>query len=222
MEKTFWLNKWKQNQIGFHLSKFHPLLQEFSAKMFSRECSVFVPLCGKTKDMEFLYSQGFNVLGNEFSSIAAEDFFTEVRLAGQHPLNIIEQDPFIRYQQDKIEILVGDFFELTKKQLKDIHCIYDRASLIALSKEKRKNYVAHITEIMPKATMLLITLDYDQQLMTGPPFSVDKTEVEQLFSFAKIEQLQRRDIIEQEPHFKNKGLNSFYQTAYKIQWQLTL
>lgn len=218
MEKSFWLDKWQQNQIGFHLSEFHPLLQKYSDDLFSNASSIFVPLCGKTKDMEFLYSQGFNVLGNEFSSIATEDFFAEATLASQYPLNIIEQDPFIRYQQDKIEILVGDFFELTNQQLKNIYCVYDRASLIALPKEKRKSYVAHIKEIMPKATMLLITLDYDQQLMAGPPFSVDPSEVEKLFSFARIEQLHRRDIIHQEPRFKSKGLQCFYQTAYKIEW----
>ena len=218
MEKSFWLDKWQQNQIGFHLSEFHPLLQKFNAEVFSNASSVFVPLCGKTKDMEFLYAQGFNVLGNEFSTIATEDFFAEAKLDSQQPLNILEQDPFIRYQQGKIEILVGDFFELTSEQLKDIFCIYDRASLIALPKEKRKNYVAHIKDIIPKATMLLITLDYEQKIMTGPPFSVDKTEVEQLFSFAKIKQLHRRDIIEQEPRFKSKGLQSFYQTAYQIEW----
>lgn len=220
MEKSFWLDKWQQNQIGFHLPEYHPLLQKFNADVFSTASSVFVPLCGKTKDMEFLYSQGFSVLGNEFSSIATEDFFAAAKLDSQHPLNIIEQDPFIRYQQDKIEILVGDFFELTSDQLKDIRCIYDRASLIALPKEKRKSYVTHMTRIIPNATMLLITLDYDQQIMAGPPFSVDKNEVEQLFSFAKIKQLHRRDIIRQEPRFKGKGLTSFYQTAYEIEWQL--
>ena len=66
--------------------------------------------------------------------------------------------------------------------------------------------------------MLLITLDYDQKVMPGPPFSVEENEVEQLFSFARIERLHRRDIIEQEPRFKDKGLNSFYQTAYQIKW----
>ena len=54
--------------------------------------------------------------------------------------------------------------------------------------------------------------------MAGPPFSVDQSEVEQLFSFATIEQLHRRDIIEQEPRFKSNGLQRFYQTAYKIEW----
>ncbi len=218
MEKSFWLDKWQKNQIGFHLSEFHPLLLKWGKKIFSNAPSVFVPLCGKTKDMEFLYSQGFNILGNEFSRIAVEGFFAETKLAPQQPINIIEQEPFICYQQDKIKILVGDFFELTNKQLSDFYCVYDRASLVAFPKEKRKKYVAQIKKIMPNATMLLITLDYEQKIMTGPPFSVDKTEVEQLFSFAKIKQLHRRDIIDQESHFKSKGLQNFYQTAYKIEW----
>jgi thiopurine S-methyltransferase len=66
--------------------------------------------------------------------------------------------------------------------------------------------------------MLLITLDYDQKIMNGPPFSVTQKEVNKLFSFAKVKQLHRSDIIEQEPAFKKRGLTRFYETVYSIEW----
>ncbi len=224
MDKSFWLEKWQANQIGFHLAEFHPLLQKYCAEIYTGTSSVFVPLCGKTNDMLFLQSQGFCVIGNELIDIAAQEFFADKNQNLQDAPEIqkipeiVKQANFTSYRQQKVEILVGDFFDLSQALLSGFSGIYDRAALIALPKEIRGNYIAHLRQIVPKAKMLLITLDYDQQIMSGPPFSVDENEVNELFSFANIKLLHRRDIIEQEPHFKSKGLQCFYQTAYKIEW----
>jgi thiopurine S-methyltransferase len=149
--------------------------------------------------MLFLETEGLKVIGSELSKIAAEDFFHE-------------------NSTNNTEIVVGDIFNLTPKQLIECTCIYDRAALIALPKELRKKYVEHIRALIPKAKMLLITLDYDQMKMSGPPFSVDKAELETLFSFAQLKELHRANIIEKEINFKKKGLTSFNQTAYLIEW----
>ena len=51
--------------------------------------------------------------------------------------------------------------------------MYDRASLIALPPEMRERYARHLAGILPPATqILLITLDYPQPEMPGPPFAV--------------------------------------------------
>jgi len=41
----------------------------------------------------------------------------------------------------------------------------------------RTQYALHLMAITAKARQLLITLDYDQQMMDGPPFSVTANEV---------------------------------------------
>ncbi|MDQ7049863.1 MAG: hypothetical protein Q9M92_10100 [Enterobacterales bacterium] len=54
--------------------------------------------------------------------------------------------------------------------------------------------------------------------MNGPPFSVDESQVNELFAFAKIQKLYQHDVIDNEPRFKSKGLKYFNQTLYHISW----
>lgn len=42
---------------------------------------MFVPLCGKSRDMGWLRAQGFTVVGAELSRLAVEQFFGELGLA---------------------------------------------------------------------------------------------------------------------------------------------
>ena len=219
MEKSFWLDKWQAKEIGFHLSDFHPLLQKYHLKVFSSSKSVFVPLCGKSHDMAFLASEKYRVTGSELSEIAAQEFFEEQKLLFGNTDYLIEnQRTHTSYRNDGCTIFTGDYFDLESTMLLGAENIYDRAALIALPKEMRVRYVKQLKELLPQANMLLITLDYDQSVVSGPPFSVDEQEVNQLFSFASIKQLYRQDIIEQEPRFMSKGLQSFNQTAYEIHW----
>ncbi|PHS14433.1 MAG: thiopurine S-methyltransferase [Kangiella sp.] len=223
MENSFWHEKWKKNQLGFHLDDVHPLLKKYFNKIFSTTDPIFVPLCGKTLDMRYLLSQNRSIVGCELSEIAVKDFYTPEN--EKKTLQLDKNDKFSIYSSAEnnltSKIIVGDYFDLATSDLNSCTGIYDRASLIALPKDVRIKYVELLKHLVPKAKMLLITLDYDQNIMTGPPFSVNKNEVESLFSFANIELLKRSNIIEEEPQFKSKGLTEFNQSAYYIEWDLT-
>lgn len=226
MDNQFWHNKWQKQELGFHLDTAHPLLKKYYQSIFPSTQnnpineSVFVPLCGKTLDMRYFLSKGQSVLGCELSEIAAREFFVEEENNGQ--LTISKKNNFSIYSapinQCESKILVSDYFDLSVEDTRSCNSIYDRAALVALPNDLRAKYVKHLRFLLPCAKMLLITLDYDQQQMSGPPFSVEQNEVEELFSFAKIKRLKRSNIIEDEPHFKSKGLTHFYQTAYQIEW----
>ena len=41
----------------------------------------------------------------------------------------------------------------------------------------RPRYAAHVTAITARAPQLVISFDYDQSVMNGPPFSVGRDEV---------------------------------------------
>ena len=43
----------------------------------------------------------------------------------------------------------------------------------------RAHYTSHLKDITDTALQLLITYEYDQQLIDGPPFSVNEDEVKQ-------------------------------------------
>lgn len=59
MEQSFWENKWARNEIGFHLPRPHPLLVRYWPTLsLSAESRVFVPLCGKALDLQYLLGKG--------------------------------------------------------------------------------------------------------------------------------------------------------------------
>ena len=55
---------------------------------------------------------------------------------------------------------------------------YDRAALIALPPEMRERYAGHLQAVLPTRSLgLLVTIDYPQAEMAGPPFAVPDEEV---------------------------------------------
>ena len=71
MEANFWHQKWATNEINFHQSKPNPLLLKyFEALHCGRDSRIFVPLCGKSLDVDWLLSNGHRVAGAELSELA--------------------------------------------------------------------------------------------------------------------------------------------------------
>src|SRR5690606_33992207 len=134
-------------------------------------------LCGKSLDMSWLASQGYRVLGVEISSLAVEQFFDEHELT---PLTH-QSSQGRHYVAGDIEIICGDIFDLDEMTLSSCQGVYDRAALIALPADMRQPYVDHVYHRLPEGcTGLLITLDYPQEQMDGPPFSLNDDEIQNL------------------------------------------
>ena len=179
MDSSFWLQKWKKNEIGFHKSEANPALVKYFEKLSLLKGSrVFVPLCGKTLDIPWLLSEGYRVSGAELIEMAVEQLFDEL---GVKP-KIARIGKTSLYSAKDIDIFVGNILDLSGEILGSVDAIYDRAALVALPEEIRNQYTAHLTEITDKTTQLLITFEYDQNLMEGPPFSISKEEVSRHYS----------------------------------------
>jgi thiopurine S-methyltransferase len=101
----------------------------------------------------------------------------------------------------------------------DVRAIFDRKSLIALDSNLRPKYVKHLNDIISLGVrMLLITLHYPQHQMSGPPFSVDKSEVESLFSMAfNYQELKSFKDIENGPKLVRAGVDYIENAAYCLQ-----
>lgn len=206
MKKEYWLDRWQREEIGFHQNTINPYLREYWHKLaLAQNSTVFVPLCGKSRDMLWLRAQGHHVLGVELSSLAAQAFFIE---SGQIPQRITDHT-FKHLAADNIHILCGDFFDLRSDDLAKITAVYDRAALIALPPEIRKQYVHHLLSILPPAVqILLITLDYPDCEMSGPPFAVTVDEVMTHYqSRFEIKLLTSQDVLIQNPRFQERGLS---------------
>jgi len=215
MDREFWIQRWERNEIGFHQEEINAHLQEFWPRLeLAPNAGVFVPLCGKTRDLLWLRSRGHPVTGVEISRKAVDAFFSENDLQSGHEV----AGAFERRAADGLEILVGDFFDLTSNLLPQFAGVYDRASLIALPRKLRHRYVQHLVQLLPsRATILLVTLTYPTEEMEGPPFSVTEEEVRELFQERfRIEPLFDTDILEENPQFRERGLTRLREQAFLL------
>lgn len=215
MEIEFWKKRWLDNQTGFHLDQVNPYLADYwSALNLSPNSTVLVPMCGKSLDMRWLAAQNHKVLGVECSEKAVEEFFTEHNIKQQ----VDSYKHYSRHRKNNYNLLLGDFFKLDKEMLSDVAAVYDRASLVALPEQMRQQYAELLVNELPDTvTMLLVTVEYKQSLMTGPPFSITDEEVQSLYSHHfELEVLHQKDVIEEQQRFKEKGLDYMIERVYKI------
>ena len=174
MEAIFWHQKWARGEIGFHQKDINPFLLKYLEILnLPKGSRIFLPLCGKTRDFSFLLANGYQVFGAELSELAVKELFKELCL---NPEITLIGD-LIRYSAQDIDVFVGDIFDVTAEYLGHISAIYDRAALVALPVEIRAQYTSHLMNITKSAPQLLITFEYDQKLMDGPPFSLTESEI---------------------------------------------
>jgi thiopurine S-methyltransferase len=215
MQPEFWHARWERGETGWHLDEINlHLRQHWQALGVARGARVLVPLCGKSPDLLWLAGEGYRVLGAEISPLAVEGFFADHGLA---PV-ITDEPPFRRYRLDEMEILCGDFFDLTAAHLDGVSAVYDRASLIALPRDMRPRYASHLKALLaPRSRILLITLDYEQTEMAGPPFSVSEAEVQELLGERfDVHPLAAVDVWAENPRFRERGLTRLWERVYAL------
>lgn len=148
---------WRDRQIDFHQKTVNQFLTRFwSGPGHVQASRVFVPLCGKSLDMIWLAKQGHEVIGVELSPVAVKAFFNENHLK---PIKR-RVGNFTLWKHDRISILCGDYFSLSKAILGHIDTVYDRSALTALPEDIRKRYVEHLQHIVPQTTnIFLLTIE---------------------------------------------------------------
>ena len=215
MDIEYWLNRWRQNRIGFHQDTVNPYLERFLPELnLPPGARVFVPLCGKSRDMHWLAHQGLGVLGVEVSAGAIAAFFSETGL----PPERARRGAFECWASGSIRLLCGDFFGLTAADLEGAAAAYDRAALIAFPPELRGRYARHCAELLPPgAQLLLITYEYPQEQMPGPPFSVGRNEIEALYRPAfDLRVLSSEDALERKANLREQGLSRLVETVFLL------
>ncbi len=201
MEAPFWHERWAKHEIGFHMPKPHAALERYwSSLKLDRGSRVFVPLAGKSLDLVWLARAGHQVVGIELSSVAVDEFKAE------HP------------GESAIDLRCGDFFDLTPDTLGPIDAIFDRASLVALPPAMRRDYAAHITALSKPGTQtLLVTMEYEQSQMKGPPHAVLENEVQSLYgAHPDIETLERIEVLADYPRMIERGVTALAERVYRL------
>ena len=196
MNPEFWQKRWQEGRIGFNQSAVNPLLIEYFNRLnLTAGSRVFVPLCGKSIDMVWLATQGYDVVGVELVETAVQEFFAEQNI---EPTVYQQTDnPMIKYYQGQlsgqiITLWVADIFALTAKDIGIINAVYDKAALIALPDDMRVRYSEQVRKLSSDTSkvdganneitpQLLLTLHYDQRKKNGPPFSIDGEQLERYY-----------------------------------------
>ncbi len=208
-----WESRWQEGRIGFHLPEVNSYLLRYSDKLLTQNPeSVFVPLCGKTLDLPWLAGRTKKVVGIELVQKAVQDFFKENKLTH----SIQQSGKLNLFSSDTIVLFQGDFFDLNKEQTASFDAIYDRASIVAFDQPERERYVNHLMSFLePGGRILLITLEYDQNQMTGPPFSVPADEIERLYApYGELKHLETSDILDE--RFRKNGLDGMLERVFQF------
>ncbi len=216
MDRAFWLERWQSNRIGWHLEQVNPHLTAFWDRVGARpDARVFVPLCGKSLDLYWLArTRGHRVVGVELSEDACRAFYAEHGLTP-----VVHKRPrFTQFHAAGVELLAGDFFDLDACTLGPVDAVFDRAALIALPPAQRPYYAAHMQTLLPhRPPALLVALSYPEGQMQGPPFSVQRDELDALLGPAHhLACLRDWDVLEEHPGFRDDGLTALQERVYLL------
>ncbi|MBU1619017.1 MAG: thiopurine S-methyltransferase [Gammaproteobacteria bacterium] len=216
MQSEFWLHCWQQQRTGFHQYEIHPLLPVVISQLsWDQSKAVFAPLSGKSLDLWWLARYG-KVIGAELSELACQQFYQQQNQS----FSVSAQDDFQYFSHQSVDIWQGDYFALKPEQVADIGLIYDRAALIALPAQMRIDYVQQLKALCPgPVSLVLLSLEYPEHEMSGPPFSVTEQEVRQLFDFASsIELLAMRNLTGRLFAQRQFNVSKLVEKAFWIQW----
>lgn len=210
MELSYWRSKWRKGNIGFHMEDAYPGLEkQWNSISINEQSAVFVPLCGKSKDLIWLSERCEQVVGVEISELAVKQFLDENYLDA----TISSFADFKIYQTKNIELWNGDFFKLPEHKLPSFDLVYDKAALIALSPDMRQRYVDKILNLVSVNTQILLHhFVYQQSEMTGPPFSVSIDDINTLYGqHFNLQILEKQDLgTDYYKKFQNRGLRSYF------------
>lgn len=212
--KKDWEDRWQEGRIYFHNDQPNKrLLKYFSYLHVPPHSHCLVPLCGKSLDMPWLASKGQKITGIELSSIAIKDFFKENHLT---PKNLPINEKLLSYSTESYSLIQGDLFDLQPSMIPKVDWIYDRAALVAIPPQDQKQYATHLSSFLSKGKkVFLISFEYDQKEMEGPPFSATEDSIHKFFSpMFSIQKLDKENALDQEPRFKGKGLTSLFVGVY--------
>jgi len=209
-----WLSRWEEGRTAWHRDEVHPVL-EAHVGSWQR---VLVPLCGASLDLAWLSERDMDVVGVELAEIACRQLFAQW---GREPdidtLSAAGQS-YTCYRASRLTVLQGDMLALGTEHAGSADAVWDRGSLVALDPSLRPAYQAALSRVAPGAELLLVTFSYDDDVMSGPPFSVSDAYIRQ--SYDEIEPLGEEDMtgVLQERSIAPKGAGDrpmILQRAYR-------
>lgn len=223
----YWVKRWDDNNTLWHQHDGNKLLWRslhnlLPSKFPSRkpaELTVFVPLCGKAKDMYLLYEMGFTVVGVEYSPKGVDEFFAENQLKEGKKNN-----GSMRSTEDgRLMIGVGDLFSFSGDQshynplpYEKFDIIWDRGSFEATNSCDRERYASLLLSLLDKdGVYLMNTKVYDLNEYGGPPLAANTDDLRQFYGEKlDVVLLEKEDIIDSLETWRKRGLTKLDEVVH--------
>ena len=179
---TYWQERWVDKQTSWDQNGPHPFLPGLleAARKFGglkSSGSILEPGCGRAHNGAWLAQQGLQVTAFDAAPKA------------------LEEARKLYTDQDNLELTQGDALNVPRQWHGQFDGIFDRAMLCALQPELRDGYVQSIFACL-KPGGVFMSLPFSRLDLTpkeGPPFSINVSDTEALFSpYATLAYLEER------------------------------
>ncbi|CAH8614770.1 unnamed protein product [Dicrocoelium dendriticum] len=174
---------------------------------------IFVPLCGKSIDLRWLYCEkGFSIVGCDLSETALLAFVTEypdlAMKRTEIPFKNGERISMFHTPDKRLRLYLCDLFIMDQSPEGPFKYIWDRGSLVAVDPSLQKKYVEFVsTLITPDARWLLETVNYPEGIHDGPPCRIPDEEYATLFGKGYNSRLLSYQLVD---HPQLPGLDNVY------------
>lgn len=185
-----WCLRWNENKTGWHSPLVHHHLKQFWEIFCPPDCAdkyVFVPLCGKSLDLQWMYyNQGCTVVGCDISETALTSFVREHPVLNMRRSEVLfkggQQVTMFHTEDRRLRLYLCDLFIMHQSPESPFKMIWDRGSLVAMEPSSRRKYVDYLSELAAAdVRWLLETIDYPEGVHNGPPCRIAKEEFQSLF-----------------------------------------
>jgi len=201
-----WKRRWDVKEINFHKTVHAAILDKEETKMFEGKTkSIFAPLCGKSKDLKWMYDKGHTVAGVEIAELAVQEFFAESEM-GFEVQELDKIGKLYKSKDDRMKLYVADLYDLNADLVGQFDVIYDCRSLVAINLEDHQMYRDLMLSLMKKdGICVIMTIEYNEECWPGPPHSTNDKLIRDLYGERCSIELLEEIIIKNEEPVKQGG-----------------
>jgi SAM-dependent methyltransferase len=162
LDQTYWDAQYKAKTTGWDLGEVSPPIKNYVDTLENKNIAILIPGCGNTYEAEDLLQRGFTNI-------------TVIDIAPTLVENLKQKFE----SNNKIQVLLGDFFEHTGKY----NLIIEQTFFCALPPTMRQKYVCKMHQLLEDEGKI-VGLLFDRTFETSPPFGGSKQEYKKLFGSA--------------------------------------
>ena len=180
-KKQAWEEIWEQG-AGFHKVRVDDRLKRYIHDLTGgkADASVLVTWCGKSLDVPWLCSKGYNTVGVELSEDGVKQLFQENNI----PCTSSKECDFMIYKATDrmLKVFVGNFYKLTPDIAGTYECIWDINALGAAEPKDREAYQSVLVSLLkPGGHVLLSNYEFNDQGRDRAPYSLSTKQIKDLF-----------------------------------------